>query len=74
MSVPRSRFASGQQPDTQNITITNFSARDRTETQDSPHLTAHWQITQFAAIANMLRKLAHFNRSIWPHKLLEKRG
>jgi hypothetical protein len=74
MSVPRSRFASGQLPETKNITITYFPARDRTQKQDSPHLIAHWQITQFAADPNMLRKLAHFNRLICPPKLLEKRG
>jgi hypothetical protein len=74
MSVPRSRFASGQQPEALNITATNFPARDRTQLLVSRCPTTRWQIIQFAADPNMLRKQTHFNRLIRRHKSLEKPG
>jgi hypothetical protein len=74
MSVPRSRFVSGQLPETKNLTITCFPARDRTQKPNPTYLIVHWQITQFAADANMLRLQTHFNSLICPPKLLEKCG
>jgi hypothetical protein len=64
ISVPRSRFASGQQPETKNLTINCFTARDRTQKPEPTYLIVHWQITQFAADANMLRLQTHFNSLI----------
>jgi hypothetical protein len=74
MSVPRSRFASGQQPEAINITATSFPARDRTLILVSRCPTTRWQINQFAAFANMLRKQTHFNSLICRDKPLEKCG
>jgi hypothetical protein len=74
MSVPRSRFVPGQQPEAKNLTFTFIPAHDWTNKQLTLCPATRWQITQFAADPNMLRKLAHFNRLICPPKLLEKCG
>jgi hypothetical protein len=74
MSVPRSRFTSGQQPEAPNITATNFPARDRTQLLVSRCPTTRWQIIQFAADPNMLRKQTHFNSLICRHKPQELHG